>query len=73
MNQKTYWSIQIDSLDLRDSLRDEYWKMRSALQFELSHKNKFDTEEKAKQVFDTLPKYLKDESSVVEFGIKGVV
>jgi len=73
MNQETYWSIQIDSLNLLDTLTDEYWRTRSALQFQLSYKKKFDTEEKAKQVFDALPQYFKDKSSVVGFGIKGIV
>jgi hypothetical protein len=68
---KTYWAIQIDSFGLRDKVaKDKYFptlrKLQAELKFELSYKNNFDTEEKAKAVFDALPQYLKDESSVVE-------
>jgi hypothetical protein len=68
---KPYWAIQIDSFALRGKVaKDQYFptlrKLQAELKFELSYKNRFDTEEKAKAVFDALPQYLKDESSVVE-------
>jgi len=68
---KTYWAIQIDSFALRGKLaKDKYFpalrKLQSELKFELNYKSNFDTEEKAKAAFETLPQYLKDESSVVE-------
>lgn len=68
---KPYWAIQIDSFALRGKVeKDKYFptlrKLQAELKFELSYKNNFDTEEKAKAVFDALPQYLKDESSVVE-------
>ena len=47
----TYWKIEITTLDPIDKITDEYWRLNSALGFELGRKNKFDIEEKAKQVW----------------------
>ena len=63
---KTHWAIQVNSLDIKDKLTDKHWKLKSALQFELGYKNNFDSQAQAKTAFDALPKYLKDESRVVE-------
>jgi hypothetical protein len=62
-----YWKIEITTLDNSDKLTDEYWKINSALKFELCNKNNFDTEEKVKQVFDALPQFLKDKSNVKKY------
>ena len=63
----TYWKIEITTLDTIDKMKDEYWRLNSALGFQLNHKNKFDIEEKAKQVFDALPQFLKDKSSIKKY------
>ena len=63
----TYWKIEITTLDPIDKITDEYWRLNSALGFELGRKNKFDIEEKAKQVFDALPQFLKDKSSIKKY------
>jgi hypothetical protein len=62
-----YWKIEITTLDPNDKIKSEYWRMKSVLGSYLGNKNNFDTEEKAKQVFDALPQSLKDKSNVKKY------